>query len=121
MKKYVLIILILLSAPHYAQSLSKTSIIFEAKQQVVLNNGKPYQILIEKPFYEISDTTIQRHKQVGDNLLRLNRVLILKNENEHIKLIEWLKEGIRFYQSKEIIDYDFEIKKFSDSNRLSKD
>ncbi|GAA4278911.1 hypothetical protein [Aquimarina mytili] len=121
MKKYLLIVFILFSAPHYGQSLSKTSIIYEAKQQVVMNNGKSYQILIEKPFYEIADTTIQRHKQIGDDLLRLNRILILKNNNEHIKLIEWSKERIRFYQSKEIIDFDFEMKNFSGANMITKD
>ena len=105
MNKLLLLIFLLISIQDYAQSLSKTSIIYERKNQVVMNNGKHYQILVDKPFYEIADNTIKRYIHVGDHTLMLNRVLVIRNDNEYNELIEWIKEDLRFYESREIINF----------------
>ncbi len=105
MKKIILLILLFTIMNGHAQSLSKTSIIYERKNQVVLNNGKQYEILANKPFYEVSDSTIQLYKEANGHVLRLNRVLILKNEQENIELIEWVKEEvIKLYISRKLKD-----------------
>ncbi len=121
MTKYLFLIFTLFSIAQYGQSLSKTSIIYEFEDQVIMNNGKHYQTLVEKPFFEISDTTIQRYIQLEDHVLRLNRVLVLKNESEYTELIEWVKDDFRFYKSRAIIDYDSKKNNASGSNTLTKD
>ncbi|MEW7291846.1 hypothetical protein [Aquimarina sp. 2304DJ70-9] len=121
MNKYLLLIFTLFSIVQYGQSLSKTSILYESKDLVVMNNGKSYQILDEKPFFEISDTTIEKYIQIEDHLLRLNRIMMLRNENEYSELIEWLKDDFKFYKSRVIIDYDNKGNNVSDSNTLTID
>lgn len=115
MKRILLIVFLSLTVNNYAQSLSKTNIIYERKDQIVLNNGKQYQILVDKPFYQVSDISIQKYKQVQNDLLRLNRVLILRNNDEYIELIEWVKEDLKLYQSIELVDANLKEKILSDS------
>ncbi len=98
MKRLLFLLFILSTISNYGQSLSKTSIIYESKGQIVMNNGKQYELIEEKPFYEVNDYTIKKHLQVNDDLLRLNRVLILKNDNKMVTLVEWLKEDFRYYE-----------------------
>ena len=68
------------SAVHYGQSLSKTQILYESKGQIVMNNGKQYEILSEKAFYEVSDASIEPHKQVADDLITIKSCIDFKNE-----------------------------------------
>ncbi|MEW7278471.1 hypothetical protein ABW636_07735 [Aquimarina sp. 2201CG1-2-11] len=93
MKKLLLLILLCTIVEINAQSLSKTHIIYERKDQVVLNDGKQYQIVLNQPFYEVSDNTIAPYKESNGHVLRLNRVLRLKDKDGiYIELIEWVKE-----------------------------
>ncbi|WP_062055329.1 hypothetical protein [Aquimarina longa] len=105
MKRLLFLLFLLVALNNYAQSLSKTQIIYERKDQIVLNNGKQYKIIDNKPFYLVSDTTIKAHKQFKDHLLRLNRVLILSNDDNYIKLIEWVKEDMKLYESREFVKF----------------
>ncbi|MCK8520543.1 hypothetical protein M0D21_03125 [Aquimarina sp. D1M17] len=105
MKKLLLFFFLMLWLQNYAQSLSKTSIIYEHKDQVVMNNGRQYQILVTKPFYEVNDTSIQKYLDKGEHVLMLNRVLVLKNDDEYKEVIEWVKEGLKFYVSRDIINF----------------
>jgi len=82
----------------FGQTLSKTSILYENKNQIVLNNGKNYEKLIETPFYEVKDKSIKNYIEIEDHLFRLNRVFVLKTNNENIQLIEWVKEKMSFYK-----------------------
>ncbi len=103
MKKLLLLILLCVIVKSNAQSLSKTYIIYERKDQIVLNNGKQYQILYNKPFYEVSDNTIEPYREFNGHVLRLNRVLTLKGKNEYLELIEWVKEkNIKLYRRRKI-------------------
>lgn len=86
-----------------AQSLSKTYIIYEHKDLIVLNDGKQYQIVHDKPFYEVYDTTIQPYIESSGHLLRLNRVITLKSKNKYLELIEWVKESnLKLYKSRKL-------------------
>lgn len=105
MKKILLLIFLFLSSHNYAQSLSKTKIIYERKDNIIMNDGKNYEIVVNKPFYSVRDSTIPRHKQVSDHVFRLNRVLILRNEDTYIELIEWVKENMKTYQSKKLVNF----------------
>ncbi|WP_282078989.1 hypothetical protein [Aquimarina algiphila] len=115
MKRILFIVFLCITVNNYAQSISKTNIIYERKDQIVLNNGKQYQILVDKPFYQVTDTNIQKYKQVVNDLLRLNRVLILRNNDEYVELVEWVKEDIKLYQSKELVDANLKENIISDS------
>ncbi|WP_106793726.1 hypothetical protein [Aquimarina sp. Aq78] len=116
MKKLLLLVFLFISLQNYAQSLSKTRIIYEHKDQIVMNNGKRYKILVNKPFYSVSDTTIKKYKQYANHhLLRLNRVLILSNDEEYIELIEWVKEDMKLYESRELSDFNLKENNISDS------
>ncbi len=118
MNKYLLIVFLLFTSSHFAQTLSKTSILYESKNQVVLNNGKKYTKLVETPFYEIKDTAIKKHIQVADHLLRLNRIFILKTGSEYVELIEWVKEKMSFYEYRELSDSQMGINYLLDSEML---
>ncbi len=115
MKKILPIIFLFLSLQSYSQSLSKLKILYERKDKIVMNNGKNYEILVNKPFYSVSDSSIPRHKQVADHVFRLNRVLILRNEDTYIELIEWVKENMTIYQSRKPVNFNFTENNISDS------
>ncbi len=117
MKIVLLIVFLCITINNYAQSLSKNNIIYERKDQIVLNNGKQYQILVEKPFYKVADTSIKKFVQVVNDLLRLNRVLILHNNDEYIELVEWIKGDIRLYQLRELANAN--LKKGNISNSFA--
>ncbi|WP_108867334.1 hypothetical protein [Aquimarina aquimarini] len=121
MKKILLLIFIFTTLSSYTQSLSKTRIIYERKDQIVMNNGKQYKILVNKPFYLVSDTSIKKHKQFTDHVLRLNRVLIIQSDNEYKQLIEWVKEDMTLYESRELSDIYLKENNLSDSIVLPKD
>ncbi len=105
MKKIILLILLSTMITGHTQSLSKTEIIYEYKSKVILNNGEQYSIQLDKPYYDVSDPTIELFMQSDEHLLRLNRVLTLTNEDNHIELIEWVKgTTIKFYISRKISD-----------------
>lgn len=89
-----------------SQSLSKLCIIYEHKDQIVLSNGKQYQIVLDKPFYEVTDKTIKPFKESNEHVLRLNRVLTLRNKLESLELIEWVKgNNITLYRSRKLTDH----------------
>ncbi|WP_109300677.1 hypothetical protein [Aquimarina sp. AU474] len=105
MKRILLLVFLCISANNYAQSLSKTKVIYERKDQIVLNNGLQYQILAEKPFYEISDSSIKKHLTIADHVLMLNRILVIRRDNEYKELIEWVEKDTRFYDSRDITEF----------------
>ncbi len=105
MKRVLLLVFLCISVSNYAQSLSKTSVLYERKDQIVLNDGLQYRILGEKPFYQITDSSIQKYLTVSDDVLMLNRILVIRRGNQFIELIEWIKEDLRFYDSRDIINF----------------
>ena len=105
MKKLLLFILLCSIVEIHAQEVvSKTHIIYERKDQVVLNDGKQYQIVLNQPFYEVSDNTIAPYKESNGHVLRLNRILRLKDKDGvYIELIEWVKEEhIKLYLLRDV-------------------
>ena len=116
MNRILLIIVLCYSIPTCAQSLSKTDIIYERKDQVVLNTGKSYQIVNEKAFYEVTDISIKRFITVQNDDLMLNRVLVIRGGDEYIEIIEWTKNTLRYYESRNIIKYTNEHDYVSDTN-----
>lgn len=102
MKKLLLILFIAVYGVSYAQNLSREHIIYEHKDQVVMNNGQQYKVVSNKFFYEINDQTIFQYKRVFDHVLRLNRVLILQSKTEQVQLIEWIKNDVKFYEYRTI-------------------
>ncbi|WP_103068511.1 hypothetical protein [Aquimarina sediminis] len=115
MKRLLLIFCLFTVVNNYSQSLSKTNIIYERKDQIVLNDGRQYEILVNKPFYLVSDTSIKKYKQVSDHVFRLNRVLILRGDNKYTELIEWVKEDMKLYESREPINQGLDKNVISDS------
>lgn len=108
MKRILLSLSLLMSICNYAQSLSKTHIIYESKDQIIMNNGKQYQILAKTDFYEVSDSSAKQHIEVLDYTLSLSRILVLKSNDEFIKLVEWSDEDVKFYEYPEVIDFKLE-------------
>lgn len=115
MKRILLLVFLFITFANYAQSLSKTQILYERKDQIVMNDGRQYQVLVNKPFYAVSDAKIERYKQVADHVFRLNRVLILRNDDTYIELIEWVKENMKLYQTRQPVDFDINEIDISDS------
>ncbi len=107
MKKCLFLLFLLFSTIQYGQSVSKTHIIYEYKDQIIMDNGKQFQILTETPFYEVSDTTIDKFIQIGDHVLSLNRILTIKSDNdEYLELIEWSTDDMKFYEYREIGNFN---------------
>ncbi len=103
MKKCLFLLFLLFSTIQYGQSVSKIHIIYEYKDQIIMDNGKQFQILRETLFYEVSDTTIDKFIQIGDHVLSLNRILTIKSDNdEYLELIEWSTDDMKFYEYREI-------------------
>ena len=102
MKRNLLLFLFFISLVSYAQTSSKAEILYKSKDIIVLNDGVKYKVVIERPYYYVNDAAVQQYKQVGEKVLQLNRVLILKNEKDHKRLIEWLDEGKKVYESSNI-------------------
>ncbi|MHA7057292.1 hypothetical protein ACWGOQ_0008750 [Aquimarina sp. M1] len=106
MKSILFSFLFIISVSGYAQSLSKTSIIYESKKSVVMNNGKEYRILKETPLYAVTDTTIPLRYTFKDKTLILNRVLLVTEKDQQKELIEWVKGKMTFYKLRESKDSD---------------
>ena len=121
MNKFLLSLFIIFSITSYGQSLSKTHVIYESKDQIVLNNGLQYKILVDKPFFEVTDPTVEKNIQVVEHTLRLNRVLILQSDNEYKELIEWTKGNMKFYESRELVRFNLEGNNISDSQLSTKE
>ncbi|MBP2831989.1 hypothetical protein J8281_07280 [Aquimarina sp. U1-2] len=101
------LLFILIPLCNFAQSLSKTHIIYESDDQVIMNNGKQYEILAATDVDKTLDTpTNQQHITVSNYTLSLNRILILKNNDELIKVVEWSNENAKFYEYPEIVDFE---------------
>ncbi|MDH7446540.1 hypothetical protein [Aquimarina sp. 2201CG14-23] len=66
-----------------------------------MNNGKKYKIVLKKLNTEVNDPNIIMYRKIGDNVLKLNRVLIIQGNNELTELIEYKKEAYTFYESRE--------------------
>ncbi|WP_378174484.1 hypothetical protein [Aquimarina sp. SS2-1] len=101
MKTILFSFFLILTISGYGQVLSKTSIIYESKKSVVMNNGKEYKILKETPLYAVTDTTIPLKYTFKDKTLILNRVLLVAEENKQKQLIEWVKGKMTFYELRE--------------------
>ncbi|RZS90643.1 hypothetical protein [Aquimarina brevivitae] len=102
MNKLLLIILVCTSTLSYSQILSEDKVLYEHKNQIVLQDGRPYEILTNKPFYDINDPTIPQHKMLTDHVLRLNRVLVLRSEGKYAELIEYIKEDFKYYEVRDL-------------------
>ncbi|WP_025739859.1 hypothetical protein [Aquimarina pacifica] len=106
MKGKLLLLLLFFCFNSFAQSDSDIKIIYEYKDQIILNNGKTYKVLSDKPFYAVYDNSIQVYQEIDEHILRLNRVLILDSDNTKVKLIEWVKKEMRMYKLSEVQDTD---------------
>ncbi|WP_299180569.1 hypothetical protein [uncultured Aquimarina sp.] len=105
MKSILFSFFLVIAISGYGQVLSKTNIIYESKKTVVMNNGKEYQIIKETPLYAVSDTTIPLRYKFRDNVLILNRVLLVKEADKSKELIEWTKGKMLFYELREAKAY----------------
>ncbi|GAA4274225.1 hypothetical protein GCM10022258_35210 [Aquimarina gracilis] len=103
------------------QSLSKTHIIYESKDQIIMNNGKQYQILAETHFDKNSDSSISQQKEMLGHVLSLNRILVLKNDEESIKLVEWSNDNIKFYEYPKVLAFLIEEKQESNFDLQAND
>ena len=106
MKIHLLSFFLLVSLCSFGQILTKERIIYEYKDQLVMNDGAHYKILVSRPFYQITDTTIPQHKEFQDHVLRLNRVLILRSDEKYAQLIEWVKENFKYYELRSLDNYN---------------
>ena len=106
MKIKLLTIFLFISIYSFSQILTKERIIYEYKDQLVMNDGAHYKILVSRPFYEISDTSIPQHKILTDHVLRLNRVLVLRSDEKYAQLIEWIKDSMRYYEFRSLDNYE---------------
>ncbi len=113
MKRILLSFFLFTSLTIFGQSLSKTHIIYESKDQIIMNNGKQYQILAETNFYDTADSSIKQHIKVLGHVLFLNRVLILKSDEEFIKIVEWSEDDVTFYEYPEVLDFKIEENQIS--------
>ncbi|WP_378187967.1 hypothetical protein ACE939_06080 [Aquimarina sp. W85] len=110
MKKLLLLTLLLLPITNFAQCLSETQVIYQYKDQLILNDGLTYKVLDEKQFYQVSDPSIAQHQEVGDLVLRLNRVLIIWSDElgKKKQLIEWVRPSQTYYVCTDIKE-DFTV------------
>ncbi len=107
MKRILLFFWLCIGFNIYAQSDSEIEIIYEYKNQMILNDGKTYKVLSNKPFYAVYDNSIQVYQEVDEHILRLNRVLLLSyDDDKKIKLIEWVKKEMRLYERRDVRDID---------------
>lgn len=99
MKKIILLLFIAFPALSQAQKATKTQIIYEAKDVLVLNNGGRYEIILEQPFYHVNDPEIVHYKELDNQVtLKLNRILILRNKKGFKKLVEWSGNTIKYHE-----------------------
>ncbi len=108
MKRIILLVLLFITINTFGQSLSKTHIIYESTDQIVMSNGKQYQVLSETDFHKVSNQSIKKQKKVLGHVLSLHRVLVIKSNAELIKLVEWSKDHLKFYEYHEVLDHNLE-------------
>ena len=91
--------LIVIPVITYGQVLSETSIIFESKKSIILNNGSEYKLVKETPLESaVLDFTIPITHVEAEKTLVLNRVLLIKKEEQEQELIEWITGPMKFYK-----------------------
>ncbi|MDH7446539.1 hypothetical protein [Aquimarina sp. 2201CG14-23] len=98
MKSILFSFFMMIAISSYGQVLSKTNIIFESKDSIVMNDGKKYKIIKETPLYAVADTTIKLRYSFKDKTLILNRVLLIKEKDKPKQLIEWVKGKMIYYE-----------------------
>jgi len=103
MVKNLLLIFLLFSTTNYGQCLSKIQMIYESADLVVMNNGKEYKIVLQRPYEKVDDPTITTYNKIGDNKLKFNRLLMIRGNNKLIELLEWKKGNYTYYESREIL------------------
>ncbi|TPN89093.1 hypothetical protein [Aquimarina algicola] len=118
MRAYFYFIFLLGYVSLNAQSASRTHVIYESKDQIVINNGESYQIVDQKPFFEVHDATIRQYKNFKNYTLRLNRVVIVKNQKNDLQkqLVEWQQDNFKYYELRDIATSDSEKKKSTTAN-----
>ncbi|MBG6129890.1 hypothetical protein IWQ47_000808 [Aquimarina sp. EL_43] len=102
MIKIILLLFLLFSFNNYAQCLSKVQLIFEDTSLIVMNNGEQYQISTIKPFYRVNDPSIPKYISAKNQVLRINRVLLLKNNQRFKRLVEWTEKGYKYYEYRDV-------------------
>jgi len=96
-----------------AQSLSQTRIVYESQDEIVMNNGDQYDILATTDFQKDAEKPAKSGLQIFDHTLTLNRVLVIKNNQNFKKLVEWSKGTVRFYEYREALDFKLEENELS--------
>ncbi|MFC5045360.1 hypothetical protein ACFSTE_17625 [Aquimarina hainanensis] len=103
MKKILLVLILFSTLSHYGQTLSETHIIYGYKNIIIMDNGQKFTIVNETPFYEVHDNSIPQLYELQDHVLRLNRVIVMRDdEGTYKKLIEWVKHQMTFYELRKI-------------------
>lgn len=105
MKIHLLTFFIFFSLYSFGQVLTKESIIYEYKDQLVISDSTHYKTLVRRTFYEVTDSTIPQHKEYQDHVLRINRELMVRSDEKYAQLIEWVKEKIKYYEFRYLDNY----------------
>jgi len=107
MKRVLLLsVFLLISFCQYGQTISKTKIIYQHENDIILNDGHAYEIVKESYPFELN----QNHSadnfnlQIDNHKLYINKVILLKNKNKnkYVELIEWTKGEMIFYQKRRV-------------------
>lgn len=99
MHLHLIFYIIFLPIIMHGQVVSETNIIFESKKSIILNNGSEYELIKETPLEAIMDVTIPITHSIEEKTFVLNRVLLIKNEEDEKKeLIEWITGTSKFYK-----------------------
>ncbi|WP_298539669.1 hypothetical protein [uncultured Aquimarina sp.] len=110
MVKILFLFFLLFSITNYGQCLSKIQVIYESAGLVVMNNGKEYQIVIQKPHNKVNDPSITKYNKIGDITLTFNRLILIKGNSELTELIEWKKDSHTYYETREILSINLKKK-----------
>lgn len=98
MKKILFLILFTYPLINYGQDLIDVTVIYSSKDIIIFDNGDKFKVQTTTPFYAVTDSSIDQFIQKDDDFLRLNRVLSIKNNNERIELMEYIKEKMVIYR-----------------------
>ncbi|WP_159025662.1 hypothetical protein [Aquimarina sp. Aq78] len=113
MIKILFLFFLFFSFSNYAQCLSKVQLIFEDTDLIVMNNGEQYKISTIKPFYRVNDPSIPKYISAKNQVLRINRVLLLKNNEDYRRLVEWTERGYKYYEYRDVTNNIAATKKIS--------
>ncbi len=116
MKRTLLSFLLFTSFTVFGQSLSKTHIIYESKNQIIMNDGKQYELVTQTRFEENVDKYVPQQRNILGHVLRLNRILEIKNDTKSMKLAEWSNEAVKFYEYSKNIHFARKENQESDFN-----